>query len=121
MDPQDKYPNGEPKPVIDLMMPWGKFPETILKEYVVTDEETQHRIPRLEAAIASKYAAMISVHRDADKKEYDAGDFRRLVRANHDDIARGDLRRLANEIWEGGGEKILRFLDIALGDEPFPV
>ena len=121
MDPQDKYPTGQPKPVIDLMMPWGKFQETILKEYVILDEETQHRIPRLEAALASKYAAMISVHRDADKKEYDAGDFRSMVRANHDRIVRDDLRRLAEEVWEGGGEEILRFLDIALSDEPFPV
>jgi hypothetical protein len=69
LDPEDRTPDGQPKPVIDLMLPWGKFQETILKEYVVIDEETRHRIPRLEAALVSKYAAMLSDFRDRDKKE----------------------------------------------------
>lgn len=121
MDPRDLYPTGEPKPVIDLMLPWGKFQETILKEFVTTDEETEHRIPRLEAALASKYASMISSHRDRDKKEQDAVDFRKIARANYDRIERESLRRLAGEIWEGGAEEIEQFLEIAISDKPFPV
>ena len=121
MDPNDLHPNGQPKPVIDLMLPWGEFQAAILKDYVVTDEETQHRIPRLEAALASKYAALVSRYRDRDRKEYDAGDFRRMVRANYDRIDRDDLRRLADRIWHGAGEEIDRFVEIAMGDEPFPV
>ncbi len=120
-DPNDRHPNGQPKPVIDLMLPWGEFQATILKDYVITDAETQHRIPRLEAALASKYAALVSRYRDRDKKEYDAGDFRRMVRANYDRIDRDDLRRLADRIWEGAGEEIDRFVEIAMGEEPFPV
>ncbi|HIQ20106.1 MAG TPA: hypothetical protein EYH34_02555 [Planctomycetes bacterium] len=120
-DPADCDAQGRPKPVVDLMMPWARFQEMILEQFVATDPETGHRIPRLEAALVSKYAAMISVHRSREKKEYDAGDFRRIVRANHDRIRRDDLRRLANEVWEGGAEEIERFLDIALSDEPFPV
>ena len=121
MDPQDCYPDGEPKPVIDLMLPWGKFQETILAQFVVVDEETQHRIPRLEAALVSKYASMISQHRDRDKKEQDAVDFRRMVRANHDRINRADLRRVADEVWDGGADEVEQFLEIALSDQPFPV
>lgn len=121
LDPQDRYSDGQHKPVIDLMLPWGKFQETILKEHVVIDPETQHRIPSLEAALVAKYAAIISSFRSRDKKEQDAVDFRRMVRANHERIAQDDLRRLADEVWEGGGAEIERFVAIALSDQPFPV
>ena len=121
MDPQDRYPDGQPKPVIDLMFPGGNFNETILKKHVVIDAETQHRIPSLEAALVSKYASMISQYRDRAKKEQDAVDFRRMVRANHQRINRDDLRRLANEVWDGGGDEITQFLEIAITDQPFPV
>jgi hypothetical protein len=121
MDPGDLDPNGQPKPVIDLMLPWGKFQEMILKEYVVTEKVTQHRIPRLEAALAAKYASIISPHRDVQKKDYDAGDFRMIVRANYDRIQRDDLRRLAGEIWEGGADEIEDFVERANSGKPFPV
>jgi hypothetical protein len=88
---------------------------------VVVDAETQHRIPTVEAALVSKYAAILSPHRDREKKEYDAGDFRRLVRANHDGICLDDLHRLAELVWEGGAQEIDRFIQIALSDEPFPI
>lgn len=120
-DPQDRDAAGQPKPVIDLMLPWAKFQETILKECIVTDEPTGHRIPRLEAALVSKYAAMISPHRDADKREHDCGDFRAMVRANQQAIHRDDLRRLVGQVWEGGPEEIERFLEIALSNQPFPM
>ena len=53
MDPLDLDPQGQPKPSIDLMHPWSPFQELILKEYVVIDESTQHRLPTLEAALVS--------------------------------------------------------------------
>ncbi len=121
MDPDDRYPDGEPKPVVDLMFPWGKLQEAILRDHVVVDPETRHRIPSLEAALASKYAAMLSSHRPRDRKEQDAVDFRRMVRANHGHIRREVLDELASEVWERGGEEILQFLDIALSEEPFPI
>jgi hypothetical protein len=73
-----------------------------------------------QAALVSKYASMLSPHRDRDKKEQDAVDFRRLVRANRDRIRRDDLHRLAGLVWEGGAGDIDRFIEIALSDEPFP-
>jgi len=121
LDPADLGPDGKPKAVIDLMQPWGKFQETILKQHVSVDEETQHRIPTLEAALVAKYAAMVSPHRDREKREYDAGDFRRMVRANHDHIRRDQLRRLADEVWDGAGAEIERFIETALSNEPFPI
>ena len=121
LDPLDVDNDAQPKPIIDLMHPWSPFQELILREYVTVDEETQHRIPRLEAALVSKYAALVSPHRDQDKREYDAGDFRRLVRTNRDRIQRDDLRRLAGLVWEGGADDIERFVQIAISDAAFPI
>jgi hypothetical protein len=121
LDPGDHDAGGAPKPVLDLMLPWAKFQETILKDHIITDEETGHRLPTLEAAIVSKYAALISAHRDVSKREYDAGDFRKLVRANHKRIDRDIVRDLAAQVWQGGGEEILQFLEIAMQDNPFPI
>jgi hypothetical protein len=87
----------------------------------VVDPETRHFIPTVEAALASKYAAIISDFRDWDKKQQDAVDFRRIARANYDRVNREHLRRLGDLVWEGGGEELERFLDIAPQDKPFPV
>jgi hypothetical protein len=121
LDPLDLDRDGNPKPSIGVMHPWAPFQELILKEYVLVDEETQHRIPTVEAALVSKYAAMLSPHRDRDKREYDAADFRRLVRANLSHLKRDDLHTLAALVWEHGATDIDRFIDIALADAPFPL
>jgi hypothetical protein len=120
-DPADLDAHGQPKVVLDIMHPWSPFQELILKEYVVVDKRTKHRLPTLEAALVSKYAAMISPHRDRDKKEQDAVDFRRLARANSDHIRKEDLRRIAALVWEGGADEIERFVEVALSDAPFPI
>ena len=120
LDPGDPDSEGQPKPVVDLMMPWSKFQETILKEHVVVDKKTGHRIPTVEAAIVSKYAAVISPTRTWDKKQQDAVDLRRVIKANIEKIDRSKLVSLADQVWERGGEDILKFLDLALADKPFP-
>ncbi len=121
LDETDLDPDGKPKPVIDLMLPFGKFQETILKEHVIVDPITASRYPTVEAALAFKYAALVSPHRSRDKKEQDAVDFRRIVRANHVKIDRESLSRLANEIWENGGKDILRFIELTLNDEELEI
>jgi len=122
-DPNDCFADGQPKPVIDLMLPWSTLNDAILKDKrnVLVDPETQHVIPTVEAALASKYAAIISDFRDREKKEYDAADFRRIAKANYERVNREYLRRLGDLVWEGGGTELERFLDIAPKDEPFPV
>ena len=121
LDQTDLDPEGKPKPVIDLMLPWGKFQETILEKHVVIDEETGSRYPTLEAVLASKYAALVSPHRTREKKEYDAGDFRRVTLANEKSIDREALKQLGDQIWEKGGEEILMFVQRCLDDEPLPI
>lgn len=120
-DPNDCFADGSLKPVIDLMLPWSHVNEAILKEFFVVDVETGHFIPTVEAALASKYAAIISDFRDWEKKQQDAVDFRRIARANYDRVNRGDLRRLGDLIWQGGSQELEQFLEIAQRDEPFPI
>jgi hypothetical protein len=120
LDSSDLDPEGHAKPVVDVMLPWSKFQETILQKYVIVDEETHSRYPTVEAALASKYAVLVSPHRSREKKEYDAGDFRRIVRANHQVLNHESLRELGDQVWERGGTEILRFIELTLSDQPLP-
>ena len=121
LDPSDDFPDGQPKPVVDIMLPWSPFQESILKRHVTIDVKTGNRHPTLEAAIVSKYAPLVSPYRSWDKKQQDAVDLRRIIRANHDQIDRSVVRELADQVWEQGGEELLSFLDLAMQDKPFPV
>lgn len=113
--------DGKPQPVIDLMMPWSKFQETILEKYIYQDGSTGHYLPTLEAAIVSKYAPLVSPYRKLDKKELDASDFRRLTKTNYDQIDQAIIRELGDQVWEGGGQEVIEFIAIAIADKPFPV
>ena len=119
LDPGDLDSSGKPKPVVDVMLPWSPFQETILKHHIVVDEQTGNRLPAIEAAVVSKYAAVISPHRDMEKKDYDAGDLRRLIKTNRTDIDLQILRDLAAQVWEDGAADIERFVERAMNDQPF--
>ena len=96
------------------------FQEAILKQHVVIDATTGSRYPTLEAALVSKYAALISPNRSLDKKEQDAVDFRRMVRANHQQIDRASLSQLGVQVWERGGEEVLEYVELTLANKPLP-
>ena len=121
LDPTDLDSDGKAKPVIDLMLPWASFQKTILASCVVVDPSSGSRYPTLEAALVSKYAPLVSPHRSQEKKEQDAVDFRRIVRANHNAIDLDQLVELGNQVWEGGGAEILRFVDLTLAAQPLPL
>ena len=120
-DPGELDIDGNRVPVIDLMLPWGKFQETILKEHVLTDRKTGSRYPTAEAAIVAKYAALISPSRKPGKRKYDAGDLEGLILSTHQNLNLVAIQSLAGQVWEGGSEEILRFIDCALNEKPFPV
>lgn len=98
LDPTDLDPAGKPKPVIDLILPWGEFQRIILEKHVVIDPDTGNRFPSLKAVLASKYAALVSPHRSRDKKEQDGVDFRRVIQANSTDIDSESLRELGDNV-----------------------
>ena len=47
-------------------------------------------------------------------------DLRRIIRANHQRIDRDILNALGKQVWERGGEEVLRFIELTLTDQPFP-
>jgi len=118
-DPGETDRNGKTKPVLDLMLPWSRFQEIILAEHIVIDEQTGHHLPTLEAALASKYAAMVSSYRAVPRKGQDAVDFRIMVLCNRDQIDLTGLRELADAVWDGGANEIEEFLGIVDRGEQF--
>ena len=122
VDDTDRMPDGTSKPVIDLMLPWSPFQETILKDHVRVDPESGIRFPTIEAVLASKYAALVSPHRSRDKKEYDAGDFRRVVLADKaSTIDTEALLILGDQVWQGGGEELVHFVELCRNDKALPI
>jgi hypothetical protein len=119
MDPGDPDEAGNPKPVIDIMLPCSEFQKTILLDHVLIDPESGNRIPTVEAAIVSKYAAVVSPHRDWMDKQQDSIDMRRIMKANSTRLDRDRLSSLAAQVWEGGGLEIVKYLELALADKPF--
>jgi hypothetical protein len=63
---------------------------------------------------------MRSANSDRAYRDQNDSDFRRMVKANRDRIREDDLRRLASLVWEGGANEIVRFVEIAVSDKPFP-
>jgi hypothetical protein len=99
------------KPVIDLMKPEDEFYREVFKDPVRVGKT--HLIPNLEAAIASKYAAMISPHRPAEKKALDEGDFISMVAQNYEAIDLALLFSLGEMVKANGGPEIQRFSEQA--------
>ena len=107
------------KPVIDLMKPGEDFYREVFKDPVRVGKT--HLIPNLEAAIASKYAAMISPHRPAEKKHLDAADFVSMVTANYDQVDRDILFSLGEMVKSGGGTEILKRIEDAQAGKSFQI
>lgn len=95
--------------VIDVMKPTQPLYHLVFR-YTIPVEGT-HRIPDLEMALASKFAAMISPNRDPDKKLLDGGDFVNVIRHHRDDIDLVKLRRLGDKVYSGGGDEIIRLVE----------
>lgn len=121
IDPLEIDLHGKPVPVIDVMLPFSSFHGTILNDYVRVEETTGSRLPTLEAAIVCKYAALVSPNRKPEKKDFDAGDLRRLINSNHPNYQLDQITKLADEVWQGAGEEIVELIDCALHEKPFPI
>jgi len=120
-DPGEIAITGEVKQVINIMLPSNDCYTAILREYHRTDPATGHRIPIIEAACASKFAALVSPYREWEKKAYDAADLRSMMLPNKDIIDRALLSKLGDLVYVGGGIEIQEFLDLAINKKPFPI
>jgi len=102
------------KPLIDLMKPMSDSLLAVFRYSVMV--EKSHRVPDLEMALVSKFAAMVSPNRIQSKKLLDGGDFVNIVENNLAAIDKKKLRRLAQQVYPGGGKEILQLLaDIEAG------
>jgi len=120
-DPGEVSITGEVMQVIDLMLPSNECYQAVLDRYHRIDEETGNPIPIIEAACASKFAAIVFPHRSWEKKAYDAADLRSIFVPNYGTIDRDLLDHLGNLVYEGGGKELLEFLELAKQQKPFPV
>lgn len=108
---------GETESVIDVTMPYRRDNEESLKTAVWIEEDgIKYRVPTLEAALANKYGAMLSLGQDMVKRGMDAVDFAGMVKHSQDSgqkgIDRDKLEALGEMVWPGGGgSEILRLVD----------
>lgn len=78
------------------------------------------RVPPVEGMLAAKLAAMVSPHRLAAKKMFDAGDFIQIVQVNQQLDLRL-LRELGELVYAGGGQEILKLVDDVRAGRPLRV
>ena len=120
-DPGEIAITGEMKQVIDLMLPINDCYAAILSQYHCIDAATGHRIPIIEAACASKFAALVSPYREFEKKQQDAVDLRSIMLPNRDTLDKLLLNQLGDLVYPGGGKELLEYLDLAINKKSFPV
>jgi len=110
---------GENRSVLDVTYPHRADIEATLTTAIwVGKRSERYRVPSLEAALANKYGAMLTLTGDADKRALDAIDFYRMVRHSGDEGQQPiDLEKLAalgEKVWPGGGgREILTLVEAA--------
>ena len=109
---------GDKRSVIDVIYPHrDDIVETLAHPIWVEDGGLRYRIPSLEASLANKYGAMLSLSRDPGKRLLDAADFTKMVRHSIDEgeqaIDLERLRVLGEMVWPGGGgDEILGLVEL---------
>lgn len=95
--------------VIDVMKPAQEVFRIAFRQTISVGDS--HRIPNLEMALVSKFAAMTSPNRKKDKKLIDGGDFYNIAQHHMDELDLTKLRNLANKVYPHGGAEILRLIE----------
>jgi hypothetical protein len=95
---------------IDVIKPnQPLFREVIKHRHPVTSEGQTYNIPTVEAALAMKFAPMISLNRPEEYRHQDAHDFITIIKANPEI----DLRQLAmfgDLVYNNGGKEIVELV-----------
>jgi hypothetical protein len=117
---------GETSSVIDVACPYRSDQEETLANPAWTENKKdglRYRVPALEAALANKYGAMLTLTRDAEARIQDTVDFARMVKHSSDPgrqpIDLGKLEALGEKVWPGGGgREILRMVERVKAGRP---
>jgi len=117
---------GETDSVIDVACPYRADQEETLANPAWTEnkeEGIRYRVPALEAALANKYGAMLTLTRDMEKRILDTADFTGMVKHSSDEgrrpINMTRLEALGEKVWPGGGGKeILRMVEKVKAGRP---
>jgi hypothetical protein len=97
------------RPAIDVMKPTQTVYQVVFRHTIPVGDT--HRIPDLEMALASKFAAMVSPNRTRAKKIIDAGDFVDVVTHNRGDLDLQKLKKLGDKVYPNGGAEIIRLIE----------
>lgn len=114
----------KPKEFLDIIKPKGgnAFYQNVFKNPKTVDYgRSRLRVPNLEAALGAKFAAMVSRYREHHKKFQDAADFIQMVNVNYDSINLRELRRLGDQVYNGGGAEIMKKVEAARSGGKFDV
>jgi hypothetical protein len=97
------------KVALDVMKPVSHAAQAVFRNSLAVGKT--HRIPTLEMALVSKFMAIISPTRRQAKRFVDIGDFVDMVQHNRAILNLKKLRRLAETVNPGTGEKIVRMVE----------
>jgi hypothetical protein len=106
--------SGEPR--IDLMKPLQKVYQLVFRHTHQVGES--HRVPDLEMALISKFAAITSPHRERLRKMQDATDFADILLHNQEDVDLSKLVRLAEQVYAGRGNEVTTLTQDILAGRP---
>lgn len=107
------------KVVIDVMKPASRAMQTVFR-YTIPIRGT-HRIPDLEMALASKFAAMKAPTRRRDRKMQDLADFGNMVITNRQVLDVPKLQRLGDKVYPRGGQMIFDLIADIDADRPLQI
>jgi hypothetical protein len=117
---------GEKESVIDVTYPHREDLVETLANPVWTEDKARrlrYRIPSLEAALANKYGAMMTISRNMAKRDLDMADFRFMVlhslKEGRQPMDLAKVAALGEKVNPGkGGKDILRLIDLAKAGKP---
>jgi hypothetical protein len=100
--------------VLDVMKPSSQAMQLVFRNTVAIGE--RYRIPTLEMALVSKFAALRSPNRIPRKRHLDRADFTSIVEENRTLLDLDKLQKLAARVHAGGAAQILSLIaDIDAG------
>lgn len=99
--------------IVDLMLNRSALYKRVFVEFVeIKSGQQKLKVPKLESALAMKFAAMTGHYRRIEKKYYDAGDFSMMVKKSKS-IDLELLAELGELSYAGGGKEIVQYVQDA--------